>query len=312
MKRGTSVQKRFVALTLQAFIACGTLTLSHGAQAADPTWGARASITTSTCGGEVLNTHGIGFLGSPGIDVERTASQFACGFPYASSYPAPYAYARAVASLPEGTLGISANVQGLAQQYISGGSYITAPVALASVSANLQDVLSFTVPAHTPGTITFTATVDGSYTENVGSVQFAMGGDMTCISASCWGNLSGNWSAELWGIDNGGGGTTTYTRWINVADNALPIIFDFELRASLSGSAKPFAGDNYGLPNIASGTIDYLHTAAFGYTLPEGVTFTSASGQFMSPVPVPAAVWLFGSGLLGLVSIARRGKHQRN
>jgi hypothetical protein len=27
-----------------------------------------------------------------------------------------------------------------------------------------------------------------------------------------------------------------------------------------------------------------------------------------SPVPVPAAVWLFGSGLLGLVSIARRKK----
>ena len=29
---------------------------------------------------------------------------------------------------------------------------------------------------------------------------------------------------------------------------------------------------------------------------------------FASPVPVPAAVWLFGSGLLGLVGIARRKK----
>jgi hypothetical protein len=27
-----------------------------------------------------------------------------------------------------------------------------------------------------------------------------------------------------------------------------------------------------------------------------------------SPVPVPAAAWLFGSGLLGLVGIARRRK----
>jgi len=27
---------------------------------------------------------------------------------------------------------------------------------------------------------------------------------------------------------------------------------------------------------------------------------------FMSPVPVPAAVWLFGSGLIGLIGIARR------
>jgi hypothetical protein len=28
----------------------------------------------------------------------------------------------------------------------------------------------------------------------------------------------------------------------------------------------------------------------------------------VSPVPVPAAVWLFGSGLLGLIGIARRKK----
>ncbi|HXZ46144.1 MAG TPA: VPLPA-CTERM sorting domain-containing protein [Pseudolabrys sp.] len=41
-------------------------------------------------------------------------------------------------------------------------------------------------------------------------------------------------------------------------------------------------------------------------TLPAGVTFTSASGQFLTAVPVPAAGWLFGSGLLGLVGVARR------
>jgi hypothetical protein len=28
----------------------------------------------------------------------------------------------------------------------------------------------------------------------------------------------------------------------------------------------------------------------------------------VSPVPIPAAVWLFGSGLLGLVGMARRKK----
>ena len=29
---------------------------------------------------------------------------------------------------------------------------------------------------------------------------------------------------------------------------------------------------------------------------------------FATPVPVPAAVWLFGSGLLGLIGVARRKK----
>jgi len=44
-------------------------------------------------------------------------------------------------------------------------------------------------------------------------------------------------------------------------------------------------------------------------SLPPGVTFTSASGQFLTaPVPIPAAAWLFGSGLLGLIGVARRKK----
>jgi len=36
--------------------------------------------------------------------------------------------------------------------------------------------------------------------------------------------------------------------------------------------------------------------------------FTLSSGVTGSVVPVPAAVWFFGSGLLGLVGIARRKK----
>jgi hypothetical protein len=40
------------------------------------------------------------------------------------------------------------------------------------------------------------------------------------------------------------------------------------------------------------------HTAAFQGTLTPQV----------SQVPIPAAAWLFGSGLLGLVGIARRKK----
>jgi len=211
----------------------------------------------------------------------------------------PYANARAKASLSLGTMGIYANVSGFGQLLTSSGSIVTAPVALANMGASLHDVLSFTVPDHTPGTIAFTSTVNGFYTVDVGSVSFSMGGDVTCTSGHAWGNLWGNWSGYLWGIDNGGGSTMIYTRWIDVADNALPITFDFLLSASLSGSAKPFDGVNWGLPNVVSGTVDYLHTAGLGVTMPTGVSFTSASNQFLAPVPVPAAVWLFGSGLLG-------------
>ena len=43
-----------------------------------------------------------------------------------------------------------------------------------------------------------------------------------------------------------------------------------------------------------------------GYTV-SGTATVSLAGN-VTPVPLPAAVWLFGSGLLGLVGIARRKK----
>jgi len=47
-------------------------------------------------------------------------------------------------------------------------------------------------------------------------------------------------------------------------------------------------------------------TVAFGLTDQTGVGFSGFVEQ--TPVPVPAAVWLFGSGLMGLVAVARRRK----
>ena len=52
---------------------------------------------------------------------------------------------------------------------------------------------------------------------------------------------------------------------------------------------------------LASSVVDIRH--AFGAE--QAVHFDWTSFE-VTPVPVPAAVWLFGSGLLGLVSVARR------
>jgi hypothetical protein len=40
-----------------------------------------------------------------------------------------------------------------------------------------------------------------------------------------------------------------------------------------------------------------------------GIFYDNLVFAEVAPVPVPAAVWLFGSGLLGLVGVARRRKH---
>lgn len=299
------VTKISASRLLYALAVCTALVASPVARAT-PFWGAHVNLSTSTCGGEVANHSTNNPQGDPGADLESTSSQYACGGQYGYAGDLPYAYTRAIADIGTGSLGVYAQVDGLGTQLTWSGNIITAPVAYAGFSASLRDLLTFTVPAHTPGSIIFTTTVDGSYTPEIGAMQFSMGGDVSCISNSCWGNLSGNWSAELWGIDNGGGPTSVYTRTINVADTDLPVIFDYSLGMSLSGRAEPFAGVNWGVPNVGSGTVDYLHTAALGIALPDGVHFASESGQLLSAVPVPAAAWLFGSAL-GLLGWLRRG-----
>ncbi len=63
-----------------------------------------------------------------------------------------------------------------------------------------------------------------------------------------------------------------------------------------------------------SGTLQFIGTyTTFSWTVPNpeywhGFTFGIRTTQALEPVPVPAAVWLFGSGLLGLAGIARRKK----
>lgn len=65
----------------------------------------------------------------------------------------------------------------------------------------------------------------------------------------------------------------------------------------------------YSLHLVASrGSIDALNSARIAFDLPEGIYLTTARGGSygLPEVPVPAAAWLFGSGLLGLLGLTRR------
>ncbi|MEN8205169.1 MAG: VPLPA-CTERM sorting domain-containing protein [Pseudomonadota bacterium] len=60
-------------------------------------------------------------------------------------------------------------------------------------------------------------------------------------------------------------------------------------------------GFTFASTNISIGNVNYLGNGGFNGTL------TNADfDNITTVVPVPAAVWLFGSGLLGLVGVARR------
>ena len=105
---------------------------------------------------------------------------------------------------------------------------------------------------------------------------------------------------------NLGGTATTAT--------TTQLLFDFSLTGAhfflLQGGSV-----NFWCLEIANCTVDGpgehigLNSLTF-LTSAQSATFTSGNLVFaeVSAVPVPAAVWLFGSGLLGMIGIARHKK----
>jgi len=75
-----------------------------------------------------------------------------------------------------------------------------------------------------------------------------------------------------------------------------------------SGPAHPSFDDFFANYSNSSGNLTQFK-GSLASAAAMDTAFAITSGSFSaSAVPVPAAVWLFGSGLLGLVSIARRKK----
>ena len=78
-------------------------------------------------------------------------------------------------------------------------------------------------------------------------------------------------------------------------------------------TARPDANHRYGqisdgVNNTNWETEDYMVIMRASWPDTSGESFTSSALVRTSVVPVPAAVWLFGSGLIGLIGIARRKK----
>lgn len=127
-------------------------------------------------------------------------------------------------------------------------------------------------------------------------------------------------SAEIWDID---GFTNTESaifgteRWlVSALDSSLGVIDSVESpigvdidSTSLDGLPWYWSFDRHGINDIYAIRIEFTGTKTAGLGLafdrfsPDSIASATTSA---SAVPVPAAIWLFGSGLIGLIGIARR------
>jgi hypothetical protein len=156
-----------------------------------------------------------------------------------------------------------------------------------TVSPNVRYLLDFTVTNNIPP----------SYSMEIYTFGVDIPRDSLQEYPSGWGgstSLSLNWSSY------GGSDITYESNWLSGS-----ISTDIYTGDSLSGfivhtGAIPAEINFYAFAHF--GEQNYNESDAFYQGFAPGFEGTA----YASPVPVPAAVWLFGSGLIGLIGIARR------
>ncbi len=141
------------------------------------------------------------------------------------------------------------------------------------------------------GIQTFSFNYDTAAMLSIGSAN------VTDINPSTW-NVSQN--------ANAGGGFGKFEFEIAGTGSTRTELLTFAISGVIGDSIFDYALES--TLNPSSGEFFATHIA--GFDLTDGVTSAQFAGS--SPVPVPAAVWLLGSGLLGLAGVVRRRNGHSN
>jgi hypothetical protein len=105
---------------------------------------------------------------------------------------------------------------------------------------------------------------------------------------------NGDWNAEVFDVTNTSGGSITLNNGSN-----------FILGISWNGGTSYFGESGASVQSSPDAYLISFDGIKPGPTGPRRVSGSTLAVD-LAPIPVPAAVWLFGSGLLGLVGVARR------
>jgi hypothetical protein len=185
-----------------------------------------------------------------------------------------------------------------------------------------EDFESFAVGAGAPLNISFPGS-SGNITATVNGTGVV--GDNASGPGTPCGTLCGRFAtsgSQFW--ESSSLFTIDFSTGISAFGFYATDIGDFNGEVTLTATASDGTATNFTIPNIlssANGSVlfyGFTDTANSYTSIAFGNTATGTDvfgfddmvigdlGQVV--VPVPAAVWLFGSGLLGLVGIARRKK----
>lgn len=102
--------------------------------------------------------------------------------------------------------------------------------------------------------------------------------------------------------------TSSTVQNLGYGPEAIQTISGFNLSVYNSSNAllnsTTISGTTLEFSNLSAGS--YYAVVSGSSAVPSGGAYTIQLYAEASPVPVPAAVWLLGSGLIGLVGVARR------
>ena len=100
---------------------------------------------------------------------------------------------------------------------------------------------------------------------------------------------------------NAGGGFGKFGFQLSGVGNTRTELLNFSISGVAGDTINSYAIDS----GLKPAAVEYFAAHIAGFDTTNGVTSAQFAGS-MPAVPVPAALWLFGSGLLALVGVARR------
>ena len=187
------------------------------------------------------------------------------------------------------------------------GTYGTADATQTDFGRLVFDVAGGAISTGASGSFqvdTFFATAGGNFAQFInGTTGFGgsidSGGNMVLSIDNRFGAIDGPTGGVVgpWNIEPGGSAPLTFTT------GSMP---DTASSGTISGSACTAAGTGFDCVLVSYGSVGSAWGTFTGNPYYEVWNVTLESVP--SAIPVPAAVWLFGSGLLGLVGVARRKK----